>query len=579
VNGQVAALERHHKALTTFAEEIGALFLSLDELASQGIAAACERPILPKNYHASGGRRPGLIEQSSKQPVPPQLLAELEAHIDSLNLPIHGAEARALLRALAAQVPVDILHDDLAVAEAIFNLNAKVLTDVRRIAEETFLHWRDVWQRGQALFTQSDGAAISKAVRKASKLPKHLANAPRRALFSPELGDEAVANFLAFFSHSFGAQVPAGVETRWPPVMKEAYWKLGGRHYFDACFSLHRAGVAAAVLLYLVDSGANVSTALSLTTDSEQPTDDPDYVTLVSFKDRAAPDPIVKQLPLKAPGVKVTAAQALREVRQMTQSRREMYPELLGDALFVHTFFSEPSVLKDNVLADNFRYMLRDRQLPQVWTPSAIRVAVAVEVSGNTAGDLDRVGRKMSHAVGSTATPIYALRFAVQLVLTRKMREYQTLLEAAFVTHSKRGPALLYSGDVADFLVSKAKRTGLGFLCHDATARGGKVSETGEASCPDLGKSCADCHVRVFMTDLESLSEMVAVHASLNRKLDEYEEARQDVWVENWLELYAFASAVIQKAKTSRFAYLLPKAERQAKRMLEAGFDVFLVKE
>jgi hypothetical protein len=81
------------------------------------------------------------------------------------------------------------------------------------------------------------------------------------------------------------------------------------------------------------------------------------------------------------------------------------------------------------------------------------------------------------------------------------------------------------------------------------------------------------------MTDLESLSEMVAVHASLNRKLDEYEEARQDVWVENWLELYAFASAVIQKAKTSRFAYLLPKAERQAKRMLEAGFDVFLVKE
>jgi hypothetical protein len=579
VADQVSVLERRPIGVTTYVEEIGNLFRSLDELTSRAIAPTCERPVMPRNYHAAGGHRRGLVEQSSEHPVAPELLAKFEEHIDELNLPLKGEEARDLLRALAAQVPIELLHDEVAVAEAIFRINAKALDDVRRAAEETFLYWRDVWLKGQALLASVDGASIHRAVRKASRLAKNLANAPRRALFSPSLGDEAIGNFLALIHSKHPNYVPAEVERYWPMLMRRAFWDLGGRPFFDGCFALHRAGVAAAVILYLVDAGANVSTALSLTTNSEQETDDPQFVNFVSYKDRAGPEPIIKQLPLKADGVKVTAAQALREVKAMTQTRREMYPELLGDSLFIHTFFREPSVLTVDVLADNFRYMLRDAQLPQVWTPGAIRVAVAVEVSGKTSGDLDRVGRKMSHAIGSSATPIYALRWATRVLLTRKMREYMTLLEAAFSTHAG-GPGVLgYSREVADLLFDKAIRTGLGFLCKDANARGGKVTQDGRASCPELGKSCADCQVRVFVTDVESLAEMVAVHDSLDKRLEEYEEARQQVWVENWLDLYAFSSAVIQKAKRSRFAHLMPAARRKAEQMLQAGFDVFLIKE
>lgn len=578
VAAYVVELQLRDIELTTLAEEIGNLFRGLDELASRAVAAKCERPTLPKNYHASGKRRPGLVEQSSKNPVDPQLLAQLEAHIDTVNLPIKGEEARDLLRALAAQVPPSALLDEVAFAEAIFRINAKALEDARASAGAAFIYWRDVWVKGQELLN-APGPSITNAVRRAQRLPKHRSGAPLRSLFSAHLGDEAIANFLHFFHERYGPQVPAEVEKKWPMFMKRAYWELGGREFFDACFTLHRNAVAGAAILYLVDSGANVSTALSLTTVSEQETDDPNFVDFVSYKERAGPEPIVKQLPLKVPGVKVTAAQALRDVKQMTQSRRDLYPELLGDALFVFTFFGEPSVLTMCTLADNFRYMQRDNQMPQVWTPSAIRIAVGVEVSGKTGGDLDKVGRKLSHAVGSKTTPIYALRLSVRLMLTRKMREYQTLLEAAFATHTARGPMVLgYSREAARFLVDKAARTGLGFLCRDATARGGKVDDDG-ASCPDVGKSCAGCHVRVFMMDVESLTEIIAVHQSLDKKLNAAGESQQDVWVENWLDLYAFASAVIHLAKRSRFSYMLPAARRKAQELLAAGFDPALARE
>jgi hypothetical protein len=578
VANYVIKLERRETTLTTFAEEIGNLFRGLDELTSRGLAAKCARPALPKNYHASGKRKPGLVEQSSKNPVEPALLAQLEAHIDSLNLPIKGEEARDLLGALAAQVPVSMLHSEVAVADAIFGINAKALEDARASAEAAFMYWRGVWLRGQELLN-SPRTSVVTVGRSGRMLPARPSDALLRALFSPELGDEAVANFLKFFHEQFGLYIPANAETKWPHFMRRAFWQLGGHDYFNGCFSLHRRGVAAAVILYLVDSGANVSTALSLTTESEQATDDPNFVDFVSFKDRAGPEPIIKELPLKTLGVKVTAAQALHEVKQMTQALRVEFPDVLGDALFVFRSFQIPSVLTSGTLVRNFRYMLRARQMSEVWTPGAIRIAVAVEVSGKTEGDLDKVGRKLSHAVSSATTPIYALRLAARLLLTRKMSEYQTLLEAAFATHASRGPLVLgYSEEVADLRVDKAVRTGLGFLCRDASARGGKVDKDG-TSCPVVGKCCASCQVRVFVTDAESLTEIIAVNKCLSMKLDAAGEGELDTWMENWLDLYAFSAAVIHKVKRSRFAYLIPAANRRAQELQNAGFDPILVRE
>ena len=426
---------------------------------------------------------------------------------------------------------------------------------------------------------KSVGPSVADLVQRARTLPKHRSGAHLKALFSPSLGDKAVANFLRFFRELHGEYVPAEVEKKWPNIMRRAYWELGGREFFDANFTLHRNAVAGAAILYLIDSGANVSTALNLTKDSEQETDDPNFVDFVSHKDRAGPKPIVKQLPLKSQGINVTAAQSLRDLKQMTQSRREMFSDQLGDALFIYSYFAKPSVLNVDSLANNFLYMQRDSKLPGVWTPSAIRIAVGVEVSGKTSGDLDKVGRKLSHEIGSTTTPIYALRMPIRLLLASKIREYQTLLETAFATHTDLGPAILgYSNEASNLLVDKAVRTGLGFLCRDTSARGGSVDEEG-GSCPDVGQHCTRCNARIFITDAESLTEIVAINESLSKKLRALGEGQEDAWAERWIDLYAFSAAIIRKAKRSRYAYLMPTAFRRAQGLLAAGFDPAFIRE
>ena len=167
----------------------------------------------------------------------------------------------------------------------------------------------------------------------------------------------------------------------------------------------------------------------------------------------------------------------------------------------------------------------------------------------------------------------------MRILLSRKIREYQTVLEAALATHTSRGPQLLgYSENEADNLVNKAIHTGLGFLCRDVTVRGGKVEDAGP-SCPELGRSCADCQSRLFITDEDSLAEMIAVKESLSKHLESTGDGKLESWKEDWLDLYAFSIAVIHKAKRSRFSYLMPAAQRKAKKLLSNGFDPLLIRE
>lgn len=572
----VKEMEKVPRKVTSFAEDHGNLFRTLDELASCGVAASCHRRPLPKNYHAAGGHRPTLVEQSGQGHVNDLLVDEITEKLLELKIDLESNEVKNLIRALASHVPVELLSDEVAFAEAVFNLNAKALSDIRRLAEQTFLEWRDVWTYGQALLVQSN-PKVSTSFQFLLTLSKHKKSAAIDQLFHPNLGDEARSNFIRFLHDSYGPIVGAALYTEWPTRMYRHFVRLGGKNLFDAYFSLHRRGVVAAVLLYLTDSGANVSTALTLTAQSERLTDDQNFVQLVTYKDRAGPEPIIKHLPINDPAVKVTAVQALRGVIRMTQSRREMFPHV-GDALFISTYFLTPSVVDIELVANNLRYMLRDSSNSNTrWTPSAIRVSVALDVSGRKSGQLSEVARQMDHAIDSSSTPIYGLKFAVRLVLRRRIREYATLLEASMSTHASRGSAtLLYPGDLARQILKKAHKTGLGFLCKDPTVMGGKADAV-ETSCPQLG-NCPGCSSQIYVVTVENLAETIALHDALSTQAEQMEEGQSTIWKRDWLLLYAHCIALLKLVKRSKFAYLVPKAEKLAKQICTEGYNPMLIK-
>lgn len=572
---RLAAMSELDRLITTHAEEVGCLFRALDELASRGLAAKCQKPRLPKNYHAAGGHRPTLVEQSGSEPVSKLLIENIERRIAELDLHVEGKDVSALIRALAAQVPQELLHDETTFVDAINGLNTKSLRDIRQVAEDTYITWRDVWEKGQELL-ESTPSSVADQIAEGLRLPKHLAKRTLTDLLSPQHTAAARGNILKYYGKYHNYRVPQETELLWPIGAKRLQWSLGGRYDLDASFCLHRAGVAAAILLYLVDAGANAAVALSLRTDCESLTDDENIVEIDSVKERVGPEPLVKALPIRETDTKVTAVEALRGVRRMTAGRRKLYPNL-PDALFIFSHWANPSVATSEFLANNLRYMLRGTGLPKDWTPSAIRVSVALKVAGHTRGDFARVGRVLQHVPDSSSTPIYALRLPIRLMLVRRIREFTTLYEVAFASQSPRAvQALGYSEDVGQFLLSKARRTGLGFLCKDPLAGAQPGVKAGE-NCSKVG-NCPSCTMRLFLVDIQSLAEVLATHSRLGARQEELEASQAQRWHDTWLDLYAFTCVVIEKTKTSRFAYLLPRARKRAETLLSNGFDPLLLR-
>lgn len=570
---QVVEMTKVRRELTSFVEAFGYFFRLLDELSSLGLTSICAKPKLPANYHASGKQRPTLLEQSGMENIHEDAMQAIEKQVKELDLEIDSEQTRNILLGLATQIPIQQFTDSAALAEAVYRANKKTLVQIREVAESKFIKWRQVWEDGQKLLSESD-SCIAKHLHQALQLPKGSQMRELSKFVSPNIGQVAVANILRYFADYHKGQVPAGNKYRCTPIFLNAINQLGGRAYLDAMLSLHKEAVAAAILIFLVDSGTNVSVALTLRTDSEKPRDD-NFVEYVAYKDRAGPEPVVKALPIHDPAHKVTAVQALRDVKKMTQSRREAFPEL-GEQLFIYTYFNKPSIATNDFLLNNFRYMLSEAQLPQSWSPSAIRVAFAVEMTSLTGGNLHEVGRSLQQTAGSTSTPIYALRMPLRILCNKKIAEFQTLFEAALATHAPRGlMSIGYEQKAAEALLSRAVNTGMGFLCNPEA-----ISNLGIAtgkSCTKVGSGCPNCSARLYVLTVDALAETIAVFDALHAKLETFEESQPQHWKDTWLDLYAFSYVVIEKTKTSKFAHLLPKAQKLAKSMTNAGFDPLLI--
>lgn len=575
-------LQQIPRTLVSYAAEYRALCIGLDMLRDAGLAPKFKRQALPKNYHLSGGRRPSLLEQSGQAgqpgsaPVAQELIEAMHAQIEQLGIEVDGKEVQNLLQALAKEVPVETLHDELAVAEAILSKNAQTLTTLRETAERTFIEWRDIWEQGQKLLREVP-PELPAAVKAAIDYRGEDRSERASRLVPVDDPDLTKRNLLAYFAKYHHGEVPGEVESKWTISMRKAYSLAGGRPVLDGCFCLHKLGVAAAAILYMIDSGANVSTTLAMTVDAEQSSADAEFASTVSYKDRAGPEPLVRDLPVHDNAVQVTAVQALREVAKMTAARRKRYPEV-GDALFIFQFYNgAPSTATDTFLRNNMRYMLRNANLPPVWTPSAIRIAFAVEHSGRSGGDMTRLGQVLRHEEDSESTPGYGMRFAVKLLCVRRIRRFTTLYEVAFASHTKRGPLTLgYSEKVGKHLLEEAHRTGLGFICRNIEHKGGKLTKDGP-ECPDVGRGCAGCDVHLYVVDEQSLGETICVQAALDKHLDILETTKQKQWKEDWLDLYAFSTAVLQQVKSSQYAYMLPRARKVADQLAKAGFDPLLL--
>jgi hypothetical protein len=247
----------------------------------------------------------------------------------------------------------------------------------------------------------------------------------------------------------------------------------------------------------------------------------------------------------------------------------------LGKALFVFKFFQTPSIANSEFLAHQLSYLLAAKELPAGWRLSGIRAAVGIVEALDGSGTLNGIQRKLHHGPKSMRTTEgYALRWPVRRSLELEMAKYQELLQAGMASNLDGALAWLgNSPQEAEQLLSEVRRKGLGFLLSEASASPAApaASETDIERDADLAPGCI---AHVFVVDENSLSEVIAVKLSLELNMKRLEMESATRLETLWLELLAFSVAVIAEAKRSAFAYLIPRAERNAAALMAAGFDV-----
>jgi hypothetical protein len=479
------------------------------------------------------------------------------------------------VRAIVGTIEPHTLEDENSVYQAILQVNQMHIQALRKAAEECFIHWRTHYQHGQALLKLAT-SDVSDDFRQ-GKLSHWQSISLYRKYFPLNDSQSATANFLRLCIDCFGGQVPSETNVgAWRSRFQKLVRRLGGRHYLDAMLTAHRSAVGTAALLYIIDAGANVSPALALSIDFELPSDDPGFVFIHTTKDRADYAPLYDLLPVHDGSVRVTAVEALRAIREMTSARRQAFPSL-GNNLLVFSYFSVPSIANDAFLRNQMSYLLRKSDLPSTWVPSAIRHSVAMDAVKKTSGTLEPVARLLNHKELGATVNGYAFTYPIRRLLELRIRHFQELLQAAFASNVAGAmPMIGYSASQSRHLVKTAEKTGLGFLC----ARQHNQSQTAErdsTSCTKIG-TCPGCEHRLFIVNSESLAEICAVHRVLSQKQTELEATSRSRWQSVWADLLAFSIAVLEVAKTSPYAYLIPKAQNRAIHMIENGFDPTLIR-
>lgn len=561
----------------TVGENVNHLGRCLDVLAEQGVIPRIARLKMPPNYHRGAKRRKSFAEvtaNSGRGQVDSVLGSIRETISDFANI----AGGDEYLEALASCADASDLNSTQELVKAIQSLNAARLKRVRDIAEEKLLHCHRVFQEGQAL-RKAGGKDLAPYIQAyidpaVSRRTRGNLRAEAFGGYAPENLEKLKRSFVRYVHEHCGGVCPKEGDF---PGGRSLFLKLartmGGRNYIKGWFGAQEDAVAAAAIIYLIDSGANISVVLGFTLSWEEPCDEPGHVRISGIKVRPADKPIVEILPVLDRSVRVSAVEALRMLKVMTDPYRRQ-DKRLSDVLFVHAFFS-PVPLDDEVLASRLGYFCRDDPVLKnvKLLPSYIRPSVLLQVTLDRDGSVLAARALADHGPDGGVTEGYTMRYPTRVLYAAKIREFQELFQIS-VVYDIRGAcaALGISQRAARTLLKTAERTGLGFSCKNPKAGVQPGTKTGK-TCGKV-ENCLSCQMFLFHASLENLADLILFREHLKRHQAQWESEREERWNQVWLPYLAFAETVLEKIRRGPYAALLSEARQLANQWKVKGLQL-----
>ncbi|MEX3962802.1 hypothetical protein AB4Y42_11380 [Paraburkholderia sp. EG286B] len=554
------------KQATTLAEQLNCLRSSLRALFLAGKAPQIAFPKMPANYHAHGTHKPSLVEEKKRDTLCDEIVEELRRLASDSGVALPPDVADYVVN-LSKSVPTALLASEEAFRSAFQRINAQRLQLIRKVAEDAIVHAAALFNEGKVALAQSYSG--TGAIQ--DELKKLIAHGVCDLKVLLPLDDPGVAlgNLLRMSVERYAGKLPQPSEfmkVRAGKHFKEVCRMLGGRRRIQAMLTCDPDGIAAAGLLYLVDSGDNVASALMLGPNCLEPTDEPGIVRVVSYKARSNWQPIVGTFPVSDATVRLTVPQAIELVVSMTSQARSAHPAFVDTLLMFRWYDDAPSAANEEFLANRLRYLLRDAADVQdrAMLPGSIRQSFLLDRT--LIGD----GRTKVAAVlakhrskTSSSTRIYTDIWPVRLLYAAKIREFQKILETDIAFNGLNlEEALGMTADEGRQLLKTAERTGNGLRCRSPREGHGPTSRSGE-DCEDAGLSCLHCKAKLLVIDEETVEDALRMRCSLESQREFLEANASGTWERELLPQLAFAVALITKLKRTSHAALLRKVERR----------------
>lgn len=464
------------------------------------------------------------IAQATRDPLEDAIDEEAR----SRGLDAWSEDRAQFIAALREAAPADAADVILAIRD----LNRRRLSAVRSAAQSVFDYGYGRWKEGRELLQSTNEMMPFEEL------------AARSDHFSRE---QLLARYLKGLVAWNGGFPPKNSTLRLIPAWHRKLLRLCGG-LDEVADRLHASSrtVAAAITLYLVDSGANVQVARTLKVNALNRSNLAGHTTISGHKTTANGKAIRADLPDVDPHWQLSTVVALTKLREMLNQLRSAAPLASKDSMFLVRPQSSVKDVGGLYFLSLFRDIVGQHSELEDLTlsPSMLRTSILLDLALSDEGRLKLVQARAHHASMDQSAG-YTNKYPVRLIYEQKIRQFQDHFEALVLVGM---PAVLerlgVRGDRIQLYADKAKRTGLGFLCGAPTA--GLQPETPSgATCLQLDR-CADCTARVIVAEPELVADLILFNRALWKAEPAWASERPERWEEVWLSHLALTEVALE---------------------------------
>lgn len=325
------------------------------------------------------------------------------------------------------------LSDDLV--ESMLEITNIRLAEIRIQASKTFREWSILYDRGKELLKLAtvnceefrlklDGRASISGFQWSQYIAEVFPN------HDPEL---MLANLLSVINNLYQGCPPTAATTNMQ-MWNKKYQLVGGLENVASHLVPTRKAHSAALILYLCESGANVSVATTLATDCVRNSSVPLHKKIVGRKDRANGKVIYDDLPIRAENEDyVSAVEALECICAAQR--------FVGADVLKHYMQGTMSSLVEYAFRADFKAICSQSDYLKQFllVPSMLRPTVLLNIQLKDPANLG-IAQLIAQHESSTTTQGYTNKLPHRLQMERDILEFQKTLEIAMVSGDENAP-------------------------------------------------------------------------------------------------------------------------------------------